>query len=73
MARKMNDSAHRAMVARTLSKAVDVLGTREVARKWIRSPAMGLDGAHPIDLLRTEDGAHIVYEFLMRVEYGVYN
>ncbi|MBT2305352.1 DUF2384 domain-containing protein [Variovorax paradoxus] len=56
-----------------MSKAVDVLGTREVARKWIRSPAMGLNGARPIDLLRTEEGARVVHEFLMRLEYGVYN
>nr|WP_285427251.1 MbcA/ParS/Xre antitoxin family protein [Variovorax paradoxus] len=69
----MKDSAHRATVTRTLSKAVDVLGTREVARKWIRSPAMGLNGARPIDLLRTEEGARVVHEFLMRLEYGVYN
>jgi uncharacterized protein (DUF2384 family) len=34
---------------------------------------MGLDGARPIDLLRTEDGARVVYEFLMRLEFGVYN
>ncbi|WP_436316976.1 antitoxin Xre/MbcA/ParS toxin-binding domain-containing protein [Variovorax sp. LjRoot84] len=61
------------MVARTLSKAVDVLGTREAARRWVLSPAMVLDGARPRDLLRTEEGAHAVMEFLMRLEYGVYN
>lgn len=67
------DPTHRAMVARTLSKAVDVLGTREAARRWVLSPSMGLDGARPKDLLRTQGGARAVMEFLSRLEYGVYN
>lgn len=66
------DPTHRAMVAHALSKAVLVLGTREATRRWILSPAMGLDGARP-NLLRTEEGARVVHEFLMRLELGVYN
>ena len=54
------DATHRAMVARTLSKAVDVLGSRGAARRWVLSPAVGLDGARPRDLLRTEEGARAV-------------
>ena len=67
------DPTHREMVARALSKAVDVLGTREAATSWVLSPAMGLDGARPRDLFRTGEGARMVLDFLMRLEFGVYN
>jgi putative toxin-antitoxin system antitoxin component (TIGR02293 family) len=60
-------------MARTLSKAADVLGSRGAAKEWISSPAMGLGGARPTDLLRTEEGARVVMDFLMRLEYCVYN
>jgi uncharacterized protein (DUF2384 family) len=34
---------------------------------------MGLDGARPMDLLRTAQEAELVNELLGRLEYGVYN
>lgn len=61
------------MFAETLAKASDVMGGREAAERWMSAPAMGLDGARPIDLLRTLQGAELVNEFLERLEYGVYN
>jgi uncharacterized protein (DUF2384 family) len=36
------------------------------------SEVMGLDGARPIELLRTVQGAELVNEFLVRLEHGVY-
>jgi uncharacterized protein (DUF2384 family) len=36
------------------------------------SSVMGLDGARPVELLRTLQGAQLVTEFLERLEYGVY-
>lgn len=61
------------LFAETLSKAVEVFGGKAEAERWLSEPAMGLDGARPIDLLRTVQGAELVNEFLARLEYGVYN
>ena len=59
--------------AETLAQASVVFGGRDAAERWMARPAMGLDGARPIDLLRTLQGAELVTEFLGRLEYGVYN
>ena len=61
------------LFAETLAKASDVLGSKEAAERWMMQPAMGLDGARPIDLMRTVQGAELVNELLGRLEYGVYN
>jgi putative toxin-antitoxin system antitoxin component (TIGR02293 family) len=61
------------MFAETLATASAVFGGREAAERWMSKPAMGLDGARPIDLLRTLQGAELVNEFLGRLEHGVYN
>ena len=61
------------LFAETLAQASDVFGGREAAERWMAKPAMGLDGARPIDLLRTLQGAELVTEFLGRMAHGVYN
>ncbi len=61
------------MLAETLAKAEDVLGNKEDAQRWLIEGAMGLDGARPIDLMRTLQGANLVSQFLERLKYGVYN
>lgn len=61
------------LFAEALAKATDVFGGREEAERWMSQEAMGLDGARPIDLLRTVQGAELVKEFLGRLEQGVYN
>ena len=61
------------LFAETLAQASDVFGGREAAERWMAKPAMGLDGARPIDLLRTLQGAELVTEFLGRLAHGVYN
>jgi putative toxin-antitoxin system antitoxin component (TIGR02293 family) len=61
------------LFAETLAKAAEVFGGREPAERWMSEEAMGLDGARPIDLLRTVQGATLVNEFLVRLEHGVYN
>ena len=61
------------LFAETLAKAADVFGGREAAERWMSLPAMGLDGARPIEMLRTVQGAELVNEFLGRLEHGVYN
>ena len=61
------------LFAETLSQASTVFGSRDAAERWMARPAMGLDGARPIELLRTLQGAELVTEFLGRLEHGVYN
>lgn len=60
-------------LAETLSQAAAVMGSRSAAERWMARPAMGLDGARPIDLMCTLQGAELVTEFLGRLEHGVYN
>lgn len=54
------------------AKAVEVFGSKEDAEQWLRSPAMGLDGRRPIDLLESPEGKQLVEDFLSRLEFGVY-
>lgn len=61
------------LFAETLAQASQVFGGRAEAEAWMARPAMGLDGARPIELLRTLQGAELVTEFLGRLEHGVYN
>ena len=61
------------LFAETLAQASRVFGGRDAAERWMAKPAMGLDGARPIDLLRTLQGAELVTEFLGRLAHGVYN
>lgn len=61
------------LFAETLAKAAELFGGQEEAERWMSSSVMGLDGARPVELLRTLQGAQLVTEFLERLEYGVYN
>jgi putative toxin-antitoxin system antitoxin component (TIGR02293 family) len=56
-----------------LSKAEDVLGERQEAVKWMVTPALGLEGRAPLDLLTTEVGFELVNDLLTRMDYGVYS
>jgi putative toxin-antitoxin system antitoxin component (TIGR02293 family) len=53
-------------------KAVEVFGSKEEVEQWLHSPAMGLNGRRPIDLLESPEGKRLVKEFLSRLEFGVY-
>jgi putative toxin-antitoxin system antitoxin component (TIGR02293 family) len=55
-----------------LALAIVVFGTRELATKWFHTPALGLSGTRPIDLLASLHGSNQVREFLIRLEHGVY-
>lgn len=59
-------------LAEVLAQASAVFGGRVEAERWMSRPATGLDGARPIDLLRTLQGAELVTDFLGRLEHGVY-
>ena len=55
-----------------LSKAEDVLGTRERAVEWMLEPAMALEHRRPVELLTTSVGVQLVEDVIERMRYGVY-
>lgn len=57
---------------RIVTRAAEVLGSREAAQSWMLRPAMGLDQQRPIDLIGTTLGTEIVEDFLTRLEFNVY-
>lgn len=60
-------------VARAVSQAVEVLGSIEKARVWLKTPNRALCGEIPLDLLDTEIGARQVEEVLLRLNYGIFS
>ncbi len=58
-------------LAHIVSLAEKVFGQREKAFLWLRLPNVDLNKTAPIDLVRTETGARIVEDALLRIEYGV--
>ncbi len=55
-----------------LKRVESMLGSRQSAERWIHKPALGLDGARPVDMLASAEGVRLLDEFLGRLEYGVY-
>ncbi len=67
------DEASRAWTfAGLLAQATDVFGDQAAAEAWFRTPARGLDGRRPLDLLDTSAGTELVEAHLGQMEYGVY-
>lgn len=58
--------------AEILGRVEDLMGGREEAEEWLKTPAMALDYRKPIDLLKTHVGREAVEDHLTRLEYGVY-
>jgi putative toxin-antitoxin system antitoxin component (TIGR02293 family) len=53
-----------------IEQAIRVFGSEEVARDWLTSPAYGLEGRRPIDVLDTEGGSIQVSNYLGAIEHG---
>lgn len=53
-------------------QAIDVLGSRDAAERWLSTPAMGLDQRKPIELLQSSEGTDLVKTLLTRMDFGVY-
>lgn len=61
-------------VARThdvVSRAAEVLGSREASRAWLARPNPALGGKTPLSLLDTSLGWEQVKQVLGRIEHGV--
>lgn len=62
-----------ARLARIHDFAVEVFGTHEKARKWLRTPSRALKNHLPLYLLRTDYGARIVESELGRIAHGIFS
>jgi putative toxin-antitoxin system antitoxin component (TIGR02293 family) len=60
-------------VARAVSQAVEVLGSIDQARVWLKTPTRALGCEMPLDLLDTEIGTRQVEEVLLRLNYGIFS
>jgi len=60
-------------VARVAALAEDVLGSREKASRWLRSPIRALNNEPPLRQLDTDLGAREVENILLRTAHGVYS
>lgn len=68
-----NESERVLRFALLFEKAVDVLGSAETARQWLKTPKKALGGKLPLDYADTEPGAREVEELLGRIEYGIFS
>ena len=60
-------------VARTLTRATEVLGSAEKARRWMRKANRALGGESPLSMLDTDLGTQAADEVLTRIEHGVFS
>ena len=49
------------------------MGDEAEAKRWLESPARGLDYRIPVDVMLTESGRQQVYDLLLRSEYCVFH
>jgi putative toxin-antitoxin system antitoxin component (TIGR02293 family) len=54
------------------ARAIEVLGTREKALNWLRSPVRALGDVAPVSLLSTDDGITQIEDVLGRIEHGLW-
>ncbi|HXE30995.1 MAG TPA: antitoxin Xre/MbcA/ParS toxin-binding domain-containing protein [Terriglobales bacterium] len=59
-------------VARVISLAESVYGSRERALAWLRRPHPGLGERVPLSLLKTDTGSRIVEERLTQIDEGIF-
>jgi putative toxin-antitoxin system antitoxin component (TIGR02293 family) len=58
-------------LARLTAMAERIFGEAEKAHRWLRKPSRTLAGAVPLNLMKTETGAHLVEQTLHRIDYGM--
>ena len=59
--------------ARVYASAVEMIGDKDKAVEWLRTPNRALGGKRPLDQLDTDLGAREVEDILGRIAYGVYS
>lgn len=65
-------SAQLRILASVLASAIEALGSRREAEKWLSRPGFGLEGHRPVDLIRTPPGRYLVSVHISGMSYGIY-
>ena len=60
-------------LARVYATAVELIGNKEKAVEWLRTPNRALAGERPLDQSDTDLGTREVEDVLGRIAYGVYS
>ncbi len=60
-------------VSRLVSRAIEVLGEKDSAVRWLKAPRSQLQGKAPLDWADTELGCREVVNLLGRMEHGVFS
>ena len=68
----LEESERAVRLARLLGAAESLFGDRPAAWHWLRAVNASLEGARPVDLLKTEIGARAVEDTLVRLEHGIF-
>lgn len=58
---------------RIVTLAVRVFGDADKAHRWLRTPNRALNGAVPLDLLESENGARKAEGLVYAVEHGMFS
>lgn len=67
------ESDRAARMARIIALATEVLGDREKASSWLRTPNRALNGKIPLDQIETDPGYRSVEEVLYSIGYGMFS
>ena len=59
------------VTANILARAIEVLGTRPQAERWLSTPNRALGGVTPAELLQTPEGILQVQRVLTAIEHGL--
>lgn len=65
------ESDHIMRYARLWSLATQVFENEPGARAWLKEKAIGLGGRVPLEVARSETGAHEVEVLLQRIDFGI--
>jgi putative toxin-antitoxin system antitoxin component (TIGR02293 family) len=68
-----DESDRAARMARIIALADEILGAKEKASSWLRTPNRALGGKLPIDEIGTDPGYRAVEEVLYAIAYGMYS
>lgn len=67
----LEESDRLARFAEILELTTHIIGDRPSAMEWLRTPKQRLDGARPLDLMRTYSGGEAVVDLLNQARYGM--
>ena len=68
----LEESDRAVRLGRITAMAERVFADQVKAQRWMRKPSPMLQGASPIEMLKTETGAQLVEQALHRIDYGMF-